>query len=150
MPKWDYVCVNLVRSYGMNYRRNGIKMGEWKDLQVYEMLAIMGEEGYELATYDGQNYIFKRPKPVPQPPAGAGGPPGQRPAAPGQRPPAPQGARPPGPPGQMPPGQHAQVQHPPAQHSPAQHSPDLPPKRTQPITKPLPPRPGAKSPDDDS
>lgn len=102
MPKWDYVCVNLVRSYGMNYRRNGIKMAEWKDKPVFEMMQILGDEGYEFAAYDGQNYIFKKPIGVPQPqpgqaqrppqPGAPAGQPMQRPAQPQQqmqRPPQP-------------------------------------------------------------
>ncbi|GEM_PF-1460769 len=99
MPKWDYVCVNLVRSYGMNYRRNGIKIAEWKDKPVFEMMQSLGDEGYEFAAFDGQNYIFKKPVAAPQQqpatapvqtarPAQVGQPtPGQpmpRPAQPGQ------------------------------------------------------------------
>lgn len=105
MPKWDYVCVNLVRSYGMNYRRNGIKMAEWKDKPVFEVMQLLGDEGFEFTGYDGQNYIFKRPVPAPQQaapqgqPRPAGAPSGQpnpaatrpvqgiqRPAQPGQAP----------------------------------------------------------------
>jgi hypothetical protein len=59
--KWDYLVVNLVRSYGMNYRANGMKMAEWKDLPLHDMLARVGQQGYELVAYDGANYIFKRP-----------------------------------------------------------------------------------------
>jgi hypothetical protein len=70
MPKWDYVCVNLVRSYGMNYRRNGIKMAEWKDKPIFEVMQTLGEEGYEFSAFDGQNYIFKKPLGVPQPATG--------------------------------------------------------------------------------
>lgn len=66
MPKWDYVCVNLVRSYGMNYRRNGIKMAEWKDKPIFEVMQTLGDEGFEFAAYDGQNYIFKKPLGAPQ------------------------------------------------------------------------------------
>jgi hypothetical protein len=103
MQKWEYLVLNVVRSYGLTYRRNGEKIGDWKNKQVFEVLAILGDEGYELSAYDGVNYIFKRPKGVPaQRPAGA---PVGQPAS-GQRPPAPpQGQRPPAPPqGQRPPG----------------------------------------------
>jgi hypothetical protein len=65
LQRWEYVCVSVIRSYGMNYRRNGIKVGEWKDRPIFEMLGKMGEEGYELTAYDGTNYIFKRPKGTP-------------------------------------------------------------------------------------
>lgn len=114
MPKWDYVCVNLVRSYGMNYRRNGIKMAEWKDKPIFEVMQFLGEEGYEFAAYDGQNYIFKKPLGVPQ--QAATGPvqarPAQAPQGQGQpgptapRPPQPvQGLQRPAAPGQAPQGQ---------------------------------------------
>lgn len=85
--KWDYLVVNLVRSYGMNYRANGVKMAEWKDLPLHDMLARVGQQGYELVAYDGANYIFKRPampKNTTQPVAGSSG--ASRPLA--QRPPS--------------------------------------------------------------
>lgn len=138
MPKWDYVCVNLVRSYGMNYRRNGIKMGEWKDKQLFEMMAFMGEEGYEFAAYDGSSYIFKKPRPAPQPPAGVnpGAPAGTRPANPN-----PQGVRSPGQPGQ--PGQSPM--------SPGQQRPPgaAPAPGMKPPTRPLPLRPQPPKPPSD-
>ena len=65
MPKWDYVCVNLVRSYGLNYRRNGVKMADWKDKPLFEVMQTLGGEGYEFSAFDGQNYIFKKPMGVP-------------------------------------------------------------------------------------
>ncbi len=58
--RWEYVVVNLVRSYGMNYRANGEKVAAWKDLPLFKMMKQMGENGYELTAYDGENYIFKR------------------------------------------------------------------------------------------
>lgn len=61
MQRWEYVVVNLVRSYGMNYRANGEKVAAWKDLPLFKMMKQMGENGYELTAYDGENYIFKRP-----------------------------------------------------------------------------------------
>jgi hypothetical protein len=140
MAKWDYVCVNLVRSYGMNYRRNGIKMGDWKNLQVFEMLAIMGEDGFELATYDGANYIFKRQRPQPQQAAGVSAPAGARPAGqpgqPGMRP-----AGQPGQPGMRPAGQPGQPM------SPGQRPPAPPSTGIKPVTKPL-QRPTPKPPED--
>jgi len=105
MPKWDYVCVNLVRSYGMNYRRNGIKMAEWKDKPIFEVMQTLGDEGFEFAAYDGQNYIFKKPVAPPQQTGQAQ----TRPAASGQ--PAPRSPQPvqgltrPAPTGQAPNGQ---------------------------------------------
>jgi hypothetical protein len=70
----------------MNYRRNGIKMAEWKDKPVFEMMQMLGDEGYEFAAYDGQNYIFKKPVGVPQQQPGTG----QQPIRP-QQPGAPAG-----------------------------------------------------------
>ena len=125
MPKWDYVCVNLVRSYGMNYRRNGIKMAEWKDKPVFEVMQALGDEGYEFAAYDGQNYIFKKPVGVPQ----------QQPSATGQV----QTARPPQAAGQ--PAQPSQTQ---PMQRPAQAPQPLqrPAQPGQP-PQPLQPRPAA-------
>lgn len=88
MQKWDYLVLNVVRSYGMTYRRNGDKVADWKNRPVHEVLMALGDEGYELTAFDGINYIFKRPKGVPaQRPAGA--------PMPGQGQPRPAGAPPP-------------------------------------------------------
>ena len=72
MQKWEYLVVNLVKSYGMNYRANGNRMAEWKDLPIHDVFMRVGQQGYEFAAYDGANYIFKRPS-VPRP-AQAGAP----------------------------------------------------------------------------
>lgn len=61
MQKWEYMLVNLVRSYGMNYRANGEKVGEWKDIDLHEVFLKLGKAGFEFVAYDGDNYIFKRP-----------------------------------------------------------------------------------------
>ena len=29
MQKWEYMLVGVVKSYGMNYRANGEKVGDW-------------------------------------------------------------------------------------------------------------------------
>jgi hypothetical protein len=106
MPKWDYVCVNLVRSYGMNYRRNGIKMAEWKDKPIFEVMQMLGDEGFEFAAYDGQNYIFKKPVAPPQPTGTVQTRPAGQPGQPAPRPPQPvQGIQRPPQPGQAPNGQ---------------------------------------------
>ena len=62
MQKWEYVAVTLLKSYGMNYRANEEKQGQWKDKPIHVVLNDLGKAGFELVTYDGDNYIFKRPK----------------------------------------------------------------------------------------
>lgn len=61
MQKWEYVLISVLRSYGMNYRANGNKVNDWKDMPIHEVFVIMGKQGFEFAAYDGENYIFKRP-----------------------------------------------------------------------------------------
>lgn len=61
MQKWEYLIINILRSYGMNYRANGEKVNEWKDLPLHEVFIKIGRQGFELVMYDGENYIFKRP-----------------------------------------------------------------------------------------
>ncbi len=75
MQKWEYIVVGLLASYGIQYRVNGEKQGQWKDKQLHIVLNDLGRAGFELVAYDGENYIFKRPaKPQatgPLPPEGA-------------------------------------------------------------------------------
>ena len=59
--RWEYLTINLVRSYGMNYRANGEKVNDWKDLPLHDVFQRVGRQGFELVVYDGENYIFKRP-----------------------------------------------------------------------------------------
>ena len=61
MQKWEYMLVGVVKSYGMNYRANGEKVGDWKDLPIHDVFLKMGKAGFEFVSYDGENYIFKRP-----------------------------------------------------------------------------------------
>ncbi len=60
MPRWEYVTINVVNSYGMQYRANGEKQHQWKDKQIFEVFKDLGKSGYELTVFDGENYIFKR------------------------------------------------------------------------------------------
>ena len=60
MPRWEYVQVGVVNSYGIQYRANGEKQPKWKDEPFFVVLNEMGKGGYELITYDGDSYIFKR------------------------------------------------------------------------------------------
>lgn len=61
MQKWEYMLIGLVKSYGMNYRANGDKVNDWKDLPLHEVFKKVGKGGYEFCAYDGDSYIFKRP-----------------------------------------------------------------------------------------
>lgn len=61
VTKWDYLVISLVRSYGMNYRANGDKVADWKDLPIHDVFNRVGKQGFEYVGYDGENYIFKRP-----------------------------------------------------------------------------------------
>lgn len=60
MQKWDYLVLGIIQSYGVNYRVNGEKVGEWKDFPLHDVLNIVGKQGFELITFDGASYIFKR------------------------------------------------------------------------------------------
>lgn len=62
--RWEYKLVSVLKSYGMNYRVNGDKIGDWKDIPIHEMMQKMGYHGYEFVAFDGENYIFKRPMSV--------------------------------------------------------------------------------------
>lgn len=65
MPRWEYVQVGIVNSYGIQYRANGEKQVQWKDQPLHVVLNDLGKAGYELTAYDGENYIFKRPSKAP-------------------------------------------------------------------------------------
>lgn len=61
MPRWEYVQVGVINSYGIQYRANGEKQGQWKDEPLHVVLNELGKGGFELVAYDGESYIFKRP-----------------------------------------------------------------------------------------
>lgn len=61
IQKWEYMIVNAVKSYGVVYRANGEKIGDWKDLPVHEVFMKLGRAGFEFVAFDGESYIFKRP-----------------------------------------------------------------------------------------
>ena len=65
MQRWEYIVLNLFQSYGLAYRVNGDKQGQWKDKPLHEVFNEMGRAGFELVAHDGENYIFKRPKEKP-------------------------------------------------------------------------------------
>jgi hypothetical protein len=59
--KWEYAIVELMNSYGNQYRLNGDKVHQWKDKPMHDVLHDLGSAGWELTTFDGTQYIFKRP-----------------------------------------------------------------------------------------
>jgi hypothetical protein len=61
IQKWDYATVGLLNSYGLQYKLNGEKQNHWKDKPLHEVLHDLGDQGWELISYDGEAYIFKRP-----------------------------------------------------------------------------------------
>ncbi|QPC84647.1 hypothetical protein G4Y79_09800 [Phototrophicus methaneseepsis] len=63
MQRWDYACVQVVKSYGVKYRVNGKSISEWNDIPLFAMLQNMGNKGFEMVSIDGEMYIFKRPTP---------------------------------------------------------------------------------------
>lgn len=62
--RWEYVTVTLVASYGLQYRLNGEKQAQWKDKEIFVVLNDLGRAGFEYVSFDGTQYIFKRPAPV--------------------------------------------------------------------------------------
>lgn len=60
MPRWEYVQIGVVNSYGIQYRANGEKQAKWKDQPFHVVLNDLGKAGFELVAYDGESYIFKR------------------------------------------------------------------------------------------
>lgn len=61
MQKWDYLILGLIKSYGVNYRVNGEKVADWKDMPIHDVFNIVGKQGFEFIGFDGESYIFKRP-----------------------------------------------------------------------------------------
>ena len=61
MSKWEYVTVELMNSYGMQYPLNGDKVPQWKDKPLFAVLEDLGKHGWEFITFDGTVYILKRP-----------------------------------------------------------------------------------------
>jgi hypothetical protein len=59
--RWEYATVELMNSYGLQWRYNGDKIHQWKDKPMHGILEDLGHAGWELIAYDGTQYIFKRP-----------------------------------------------------------------------------------------
>lgn len=62
---WQYTALEVKRSYGIQYKVNGEARTEWKDQPIYYPLNLLGQEGWELVSFESANemavYILKRP-----------------------------------------------------------------------------------------
>lgn len=62
---WQYLALEVKRSYGIQYRVNSENKAEWKDQPIQYALNLLGREGWELIGFDSHgetaNYIFKKP-----------------------------------------------------------------------------------------
>ena len=62
---WQYASLEVKRAYGIQYKVNGESRMEWKDQPIYYPLNLMGQEGWELVSFESVNemavYILKRP-----------------------------------------------------------------------------------------
>lgn len=61
---WQYMALEVKRSYGIQYKTNGEMRPEWKDQPIYYPLNLLGQEGWELVMFESQNevtvYLLKR------------------------------------------------------------------------------------------
>lgn len=62
---WQYGALEVKRSYGIQYKVNGIAHPEWKDQPIYFVLNELGREGWELSAFESvaefSTYILKKP-----------------------------------------------------------------------------------------
>lgn len=62
---WQYLAVEVKKSYGLQYRINGGNRPDWKDQPIYYALNELGKEGWELVGFeagqDAATYIMKKP-----------------------------------------------------------------------------------------
>ena len=62
---WQYLAVEVKKSYGVQYRINGANRPDWKDQPIYYALNELGKEGWELVAFeagqDSGSYIMKKP-----------------------------------------------------------------------------------------
>ena len=62
---WQYAGLEVKRSYGIQYKVNGVGKPEWKDQPIFFVLNELGREGWELASFESINefstYILKKP-----------------------------------------------------------------------------------------
>jgi hypothetical protein len=62
---WQYLAVEVKKSYGLQYRISGTNRPDWKDQPIYYVLNELGREGWELVAFEGAadsgTYIMKKP-----------------------------------------------------------------------------------------
>lgn len=62
---WQYAALEVKRAYGIQYKVNGESRMDWKDQPIYYPLNLLGQEGWELVSFESINeaavYILKRP-----------------------------------------------------------------------------------------
>ncbi len=62
---WQYAALEARRSYGIQYKVNGESKPEWKDQPIFFPLNLLGQEGWELVTFESREefstYILKKP-----------------------------------------------------------------------------------------
>ncbi len=62
---WQYMALEVKRSYGIQYKINGESKPEWKDQPIYVPLNTLGREGWDLIGFETaaefSMYILKRP-----------------------------------------------------------------------------------------
>lgn len=62
---WQYLAVEVKKSYGLQYRLNGANRPDWKDQPIHYALNELGKEGWELISFEGGAdaglYILKKP-----------------------------------------------------------------------------------------
>ncbi len=62
---WQYVALEVKRSYGIQYKVNGDSKPEWKDQPIYFPLNELGREGWELVGFESNaefsTYLLKKP-----------------------------------------------------------------------------------------
>jgi len=62
---WQYLAIEVKKSYGLQYRLNGVNRPDWKDQPIFYALNELGKEGWELVSFEGgpdnSMYVMKRP-----------------------------------------------------------------------------------------
>lgn len=62
---WQYMALEVKKSYGLQYRANGTAMPDWKDQPINYALNELGRDGWELVGFEGKEevmlYILKKP-----------------------------------------------------------------------------------------
>lgn len=62
---WQYMALEVKRSYGIQYKINGDNKPEWKDQPIFFPLNELGKEGWELVGFESiaefSTYLLKKP-----------------------------------------------------------------------------------------